>query len=104
MAVLPTVADAPGRERFEIAVDGEVVGFLAYHRTPRALSLIHTEIEPGHEGEGLGSQLISAVLDTARAEGVQVLPICPFVREFIEEHKEYLDLVPAERRAEFKLD
>lgn len=104
MVVLPTVADAPERERFEISLDGEVVGFLQYHRTPRALSLNHTEIESGHEGEGLGSQLIRAALDAARAEGLMVLPFCPFVRRFIEAHKEYLDLVPVERRAEFKLN
>ncbi|MGV1048029.1 MAG: hypothetical protein ACOYD4_05830 [Solirubrobacterales bacterium] len=28
----------------------------------------------------------------------------PVVRDFIEADKEYLDLVPAERRAEFRLD
>jgi uncharacterized protein len=104
MAVLPTVSDAPERERFEISLDGEVVGFTTYHRTPRALSLNHTEIDPGHEGEGLASRLISAALDAARAEDLAVLPFCPFVRRFIEAHEEYLDLVPTDRRAEFKLD
>jgi predicted GNAT family acetyltransferase len=98
------VSDNPQRERFEISLDGNVVGFLEYHRTPRALSLIHTKIVPEHEGEGLAGELISAVLDGARSEGLQVLPFCPFVRDFIEAHKQYLDLVPAERRAEFKLD
>jgi len=33
-----------------------------------------------------------------------VLPFCPFVRGFIEKHNEYLDLVPVERRAQFKLE
>lgn len=99
-----TVADAPERERFEVSVGGEVVGFTEYHRGARALALIHTEIDSANEGEGLASRLIRATLDTARAEGVAVLPFCPFVRSFIEAHKEYLDLVPVERRAEFKLD
>jgi predicted GNAT family acetyltransferase len=104
MAVPPSIADAPERERYEIALDHEVVGFLAYHRTPQALALVHTEIEDGHEGEGLGSELIRAVLDRARAQRTAVLPFCPFVRGFIERHEEYLDLVPVERRAEFRLD
>lgn len=103
MSATATVADAPERERFEISLGGEVVGFTDYHRGPGVLSLIHTEIDSAHEGEGLASQLIRAALDTARAEGAAVLPFCPFVRKFIEAHKEYLDLVPAERRAEFKL-
>lgn len=104
MSAEATVADVPERERFEISIGGEVVGFTEYHRGARSLALIHTEIDPAHEGEGLASQLIRSTLDTARAEGVAVLPFCPFVRNFIEAHKEYLDLVPADRRAEFKLD
>lgn len=103
MAVPPTVADAPERERFEISLGGEVVGFTTYHRGRRAISLIHTEVDSAHEGEGLASQLIRAALETAREDGLAVLPFCPFVRGFIEAHKEYLDLVPAERRAEFRL-
>jgi predicted GNAT family acetyltransferase len=98
------VADAPGRERFEISLDGDVVGFTTYHhRGARALALIHTEIDPAREGQGLASKLIAGTLDAARAESVAVLPFCPFVRSFIERHKEYVDLVPVERRAEFRL-
>jgi uncharacterized protein len=33
-----------------------------------------------------------------------VLPYCPFVRGFIDRHREYLDLLPVERRAKFGLD
>lgn len=97
------VADAPERERFEISLDGAVVGFIDYHRGQRAISLVHTEVEPAHEGEGLASALIRFALDSARAEGLGVLPFCPFVRGFIESHNEYLDLVPIDRRAEFRL-
>jgi predicted GNAT family acetyltransferase len=103
MAGLPTVADAPQRERFEISLDGAVVGFTDYHRGPRDLALVHTEVDPAHKGEGLASQLIAFALDSARAEDLAVLPFCPFVRGFIEAHKEYLDLVPVARRAEFRL-
>ena len=99
----PTVTDAPERRRFEIAVDGTLVGFSEYRRRPGVLTVLHTEIDPGHEGEGLGSLLVRAVLDAARAEGSSVLPYCPFVRGFIARHHEYLDLVPVDRRAKFEL-
>jgi uncharacterized protein len=33
-----------------------------------------------------------------------VLPYCPFVQGFIARHREYLDLVPVERRPKFALD
>jgi predicted GNAT family acetyltransferase len=100
----PTVTDVSDRRRFEIAVDGAVVGFVDYRRRPGVISLIHTEIDPAHKGEGLGTLLVKAALDTARAQGLAVLPYCPFVQGFINRHREYLDLVPVERRAKFALE
>lgn len=100
----PTVTDVANRRRFEITVDGTVVGFAEYRRRPGVISFIHTEIDPARNGEGLGTMLIKTALDTARAEGLAVLPYCPFVQRFIKGHREYLDLVPDERRANFALD
>jgi predicted GNAT family acetyltransferase len=99
----PTVTDVSGRRRFEIAVDGIVVGFTEYRRRPGVISFVHTEIDPSRKGEGLGKSLVKAALDSARAEGLAVLPYCPFVRNFIDRHREYVDLVPVERRAKFAL-
>ena len=42
---------------------------------------------------GVGSRLIRAALDSARDQGLRVVPQCPFVRAFIERHPEYRDLV-----------
>jgi len=100
---LPTVRNAPERSRFEIEVDGSAVGFIEYRRRPGSISFVHTEIDPDHEGAGLGGALVAAALDEARREGVQVLPFCPFVRSYLERHPEYVDLVPEERRAAFGL-
>jgi predicted GNAT family acetyltransferase len=103
--VEPVVTDNPGQMRYEIALDGEVVGFTQYRRSnlEGPIAFVHTEIEPGHEGEGLGSRLVSAALDDARDKGLAVVPLCPFVRSYIAEHAEYADLVPADRREEFGL-
>jgi predicted GNAT family acetyltransferase len=103
--VATTVTDNSGQEQFEIAIDGERVGLAAYRRSKGRgiLAFIHTEIDEGHEGEGLGGQLVSAALDSAREQGLAVLPFCPFVRGYIEKHPEYVDLVPADQRAEFGL-
>ncbi len=102
-AGVTAVRDAPERDRFEIEVDGALVGFTQYRRRPGTIAFVHTEIDPGHEGEGLGGILVSAALVEARREGARVLPFCPFVRSYIERHPDYLDLVPAERRADFGL-
>jgi predicted GNAT family acetyltransferase len=97
------VTDHPDRERYEIDVDGELGGFVQYHRAGDQIALIHTETDPKFRGHGLGGQLIAAVLDEARRDGLTVVPFCPFARSFIEGHPEYADLVPADSRAEFGL-
>ena len=101
ITVAPTVTDITDRRRFEIAVDGLVAGFVDYRRRPGVISLLHTEIDPAHGGEGLGTLLVKTVLDCARAQELAVLPYCPFVKRFIDRHREYLDLVPVERRTQF---
>jgi uncharacterized protein len=97
------VADAPGRQRFEANVDGELAGFLVYRRRKGLLALIHTEVERRFEGHGLGGRLARFALDQARAEGLAVLPFCPFVNDWLKRHPEYVDLVPEGCRAEFEL-
>jgi predicted GNAT family acetyltransferase len=101
MAVV--VNDNPDEHRFEISVDDEVAGFTVYRSRPGIRAFIHTEIEPSHEGEGLGGQLVKAALDAAREAGEDVLPFCPFVNGYIAKHPEYLELVPEDQRSRFGL-
>jgi hypothetical protein len=101
--VAELVKDHPEQSRYEIETDGELGGFVQYRRSGRELTLIHTETDPRFRGHGLGGHLIAAVLDEARQQDLAVLPYCPFARAFIADHPEYLDLVPATRRAGFGL-
>lgn len=97
------IVDNPKATRFEIFMNGEVAGLVAYTRDGDTLSLLHTEIDPRFEGRGLGSILVRGVLDAVRADGALVLPFCPFIRRYLQRHTEYVDLVPAEQRAKFEL-
>ena len=98
-----TVQENPGQSRFEVSVDGEPAGFAAYEVRDGAFALTHTEIDPRFEGQGLGSTLIKATLEDLRGRDAAVLPYCPFVTAYIQEHPEYGDLVPEGLRARFDL-
>ena len=97
------VIDVPERSRFEIRVGDETAGFTGYRRAPGRITFIHTSIDPRFEGHGLGSELVRTALSNARAEGLAVLPFCPFVRSYIAAHPDELDLVPEAMRAKFEL-
>ena len=88
-----TVADHADAERYEIAVDGERAGFVTYRLAPGVITFLHAEVDPAREREGLGSRLVGDALDDARARGLTVRPLCPFVAWFIETHAEYQALV-----------
>ena len=99
----PTVRSDPNSFRYELAVDGEVAGFAEYRMTEDRYVFTHTEVEDGHEGEGLGSLLVKEALDDVRARGGQIVPVCPFVTAYIERHQEYADLVDKELTARLVL-
>ena len=88
-----TVTDVPERHRYEAAEDGSLAGFVTYRPGGDVITFLHTEVDPDHEGRGVGGQLARAALDDARARGLRVVPACPFVRAWIEGHPEYRDLV-----------
>jgi uncharacterized protein len=93
------VKDAPERRRFEALVGDRLAGFAQYRREPGTLVLTHTEVKPEFEGGGIGTRLAREVLDTARSEGVDVNPQCPFISAWIARHPDYLDLVPERWRS-----
>ena len=97
------VRDNPDEHRYEVYEDSQLAGFTVYRRRDGLIAFIHTEIDEQREGHGLGSALIRAALDDARAKRMAVLPFCPFVNDFIARHREYVDLVPENHRQEFGL-
>lgn len=87
------VVDVPDQRRYEIRADGEVAGFAEYILTEDLITFTHTEIDPAHEGRGLGGALVRGALDDVRSRGLDVLPLCPFVKGWIQRHPDYTDLV-----------
>ena len=99
----PEVTLSEADQRYEITADGEPAGFLTFHDHRGTRTLVHTEIDPAYEGRGLAGDLVRAVLDDIRGRGMTMLPVCPFVRAFLDKHPEYVDLVPAAQRDRFGL-
>ena len=98
-----TVVDVPERGRFEIRDGERVVGLASYHVDGDVMTLPHTEVDPSMGGQGLGTTLVREVLAAARSRQLHVLPYCSFVRKYLLEHPEDIDLVAAEDRPTFGL-
>ena len=90
---LVSVRDDPLASRFELRVNGVLAGYVTYRDGRSGRAFEHTVITTEYQGMGLASQLIRYALDEARATGRNVLPFCPFVRSFVQQHPAYVDLV-----------
>jgi predicted GNAT family acetyltransferase len=81
------------RSRYELRVDGEVMGIVDLRIEPDGrVAYTHTEVDPTLRGKGFSPVLVSRALDDARARGEQVLARCSYVRDFRAEHPEYADV------------
>jgi predicted GNAT family acetyltransferase len=78
--------------RYELVVEGHLAATY-YKLSDDAITFIHTEVPPELGGKGVGSALIRGALDQVRAEGLKVIPECPFVKGYIDKHPEYADLL-----------
>jgi hypothetical protein len=97
------VHDDPEDSRYVIEADGQPIGRLDYRLTDGQIAFTHAEIDPAQGGQGYGSQLAEHALDDARRRELEVLPLCPFVSDYIRQHREYAKLVPDEFRGRFGL-
>jgi uncharacterized protein len=91
------VVNNEAEQRFEAHVQGHTA-FLAYRRFPDRLVLVHTEVPPAIEGKGIAGKLVARALDFARAAHLRVIPLCPYVTDFVRKHPEYHDLLSADDR------
>lgn len=87
------ISDIPDESRYVITVDGQPAGLLDYSISGDVFVALHAEIDPAYGGRGLGSQLVTRVLDDVRASGRRLRPVCPFVQHVVEENSQYQDLV-----------
>lgn len=99
-----SVRDHPSAHRFEVWVGDELAGFARYQaQGGDRYAFIHAEVEPRFEHRGLAGRLVGEALATARERGWSVLPECPFVLSYLEEHRNLVDLVPEVERPRFGL-
>ena len=88
-----SISNETGRQRYEIAVGGELAGFVEYREREGTLDLVHTEVLPQFEGRGLAGKVAQFALDDARRQGRKVAPSCSYIARYVERHPQLQDLV-----------
>ena len=79
--------------RLTLVIDGRPAAFIEYYLFGRVAIVTHTEVNTGHEGQGMGTKIACRTLDRFDAKGYQVVPVCGFLAEQIRRHPQYLHLL-----------
>ncbi|BDB62055.1 GNAT family N-acetyltransferase [Rhodococcus sp. RDE2] len=96
------VSDNADQNRFELRLNGDLVGILGYYDFERApapnppvVDFMHTVIVEDFGHRGLAAVLVGGSLDLARSRGWRVRPVCTYVQRFLSAHENYRDVVVA---------
>ncbi len=83
----PVIHNA-AQQRFEIHIEGHTAE-LTYTLGGDTIVFMHTGVPSALEGQGVGSKLVKASLDYARANHLKIRSLCWFVSGYIQRHPEY---------------
>lgn len=78
--------------RYELDAGGDVA-IAAYRREGEVISFTHTEVPEALEGQGVGKRLIAGAIEDVRRRGLKMVPLCGFVRHYVENHPDTRDLL-----------
>ncbi len=73
--------------------DGEEVGKLEYTVNEKYWNANHTWVNPDYRGYSIARKLVDTLADTARAEGVKILPTCSYAKHVMEKNSAFEDVL-----------
>lgn len=81
------------RGRFQITVGGTPAGFASFIAAgpegPPERIFYHTEVDGSFSGQGLASKLVAEAMDDSAQASTTVVPVCPYVKKWLDEHPEH---------------
>jgi len=79
--------------RLTARLDGETL-FIRYGWARDGLMRVdHVEVPAALGGRGLGTALVGALVEKARAEGFKLIPVCGFARHQIQKNADWRDVL-----------
>ena len=89
---MPDVQHDPAAHTFTADVEGGAAE-LEYLHDEDTVTFVHTFVPEPARGSDVGTALVEAGLAWARDNGYTVVPQCPFVAAYMDDHPEAQDLL-----------
>lgn len=80
--------------RYWTSLDDGPEAELTYSRAGESLMIIdHTGVPEAYRGQHVGVALVARAVEDARAEGIKIMPLCPFAAAQFKRHAEWRDVL-----------
>ncbi len=86
------VVDNRDLNRYELTETG-LTAFADYRRQASAMLIPHVEAPPALRGTGAAGRLMQGIAAHARAEGLKIIPSCPYAAAWFKRHPQESDLL-----------
>lgn len=86
------ITDNAAANRFELTEEGKLA-YADYRVEGGVMVIPYVQADPALRGKGTAGRLMTGVLESARARGLKVTPICGYAAAYIQRHPEYHDLL-----------
>lgn len=85
-----TREDTDTKGRYVATIDGVAgEGEMTFSKASPTLIIVdHTAVPDSMRGLGVAGALAQRVITDARAAGQKIVPLCPFLRGYVERHRE----------------
>ena len=80
------------RGRYVIREDGLEAELTYSIASPTLIIADHTGVPDAWRGKGAGRALVRRLVEDARAEGVKIVPLCPYVNAERRRHPDWADV------------
>ena len=78
--------------RYVLIQDGQEADLTYSIASPTLIIADHTGVPDGLRGTGAGLALADRLIADARAEGVKIVPLCPFINRMRARHPDWADV------------
>lgn len=68
----------PERNRTAAYIDGQLVGICQYQLVEGQCRIIHTEVAPSCQGQGIARKLVELAARKMSEQGYEIVPVCSY--------------------------
>ncbi|STZ76410.1 GNAT family N-acetyltransferase [Bergeriella denitrificans] len=80
---MPTLRHQPEISAFILTDHNKEAGRLDYRLADNVMNIVHTEVNPAYQGQGLARKLVEAALAEADAQGLDIRADCDYARSVL---------------------